>query len=87
MPGLTNALLTEGAQIPTDTLLNVVESHLRRVKAVIAPEELGGRFLLMPLGLEWDVQQSHTHVMDRCSHTFVHTVFIHTGYKELWILA
>ena len=40
VPDLTNALLEEWSNIPIDTLLNLVDSLLRRVEAVIA--EKGG---------------------------------------------
>ena len=39
VPGLTNALLTEWAQIPRDRLQNLMERLTRRVEAVIAAKE------------------------------------------------
>ena len=46
----------------------------RRVEAVRAAKR--GNSILMPLVLEWDVQQAHIGVMVRCPYTFGHIVYI-----------
>ena len=61
MSDLTNALLTEWAQIPTDTLQNLMERLLRRVEAARAAK--GANSILMLTVLERDVQQAHIGVM------------------------
>ena len=67
VPDLTNALLTEKAQIPTDTIQNLVK-RLSKRETIIANS------ILMPMVLEWDVQQTHIGVMVKCLQTFGHIV-------------
>ena len=75
VPVLTNALLTEWAQIPTDTLQNLVESLAGRVKAAIAIKM--GNSTLMPFifGIGCPTS-SDNGIMVKWSHTFGHIVYM-----------
>lgn len=72
--GLANVLLAEWAQIPIDTLQNLVKSLPLRVEAVCSHR--GGRSgpnsIIMAMVLEW----TYIDVKVWCSQTFNHIVYI-----------
>ena len=86
VPDLTNTLLTECSQIPTDTVQNLVESLPKNVEAVIAAKRRKLINILIPKVVEWDVQQSHIVVMPRCPHTFGNIVFPLDSKCRIWTL-
>lgn len=68
-----SALFTEWAQISTETLQNLVEIFLRRVKVVMITKK-GGGDIIVPMILDWDFHQTRTGVMVRWPHAFGHMV-------------
>lgn len=90
----TSALLAERAQIPTDTLQNLVESRSRSVAAVIAAK--GGPTLYW---CQWFLNRMSNKLIDmgvmaRCPLTFDHIVYIlvfwetrlnHCYFVKAWI--
>lgn len=72
---LTNALLSEWAQKPTDPFQNLMENPPRRVETIIDREGRCGSFLLIAVILEWNGKQADiVGMIVRCLHTFVHIV-------------